>query len=74
MQNRNPSSSSGHVPFQMPQDGRHVTPAQVQQLMNQLSPADRERVESVLHDKSAMQKLLSTPQAQALMKKFGGGK
>ncbi|HCC01547.1 MAG TPA: hypothetical protein DHW78_06360 [Ruminococcaceae bacterium] len=73
MQNRNFNQSSGNRPIHIPQDPQHITPEQVQQLLNQLSPADRKRVNNVLQDKTAVQKLLSTPQAQALMKKLGGG-
>ena len=73
MQNRNFNRSSGNRPIHIPQDPQHITPEQVQQLLNQLSPADRKRVNNVLQDKTAVQKLLSTPQAQALMKKLGGG-
>ena len=58
----------------MPQNPQNVTPEQVQQLLNSLSPADKQRVEAVLQNQEATQKLLSTPQAKALMKKFGGGK
>lgn len=60
--------------MQMPKNPQNVSPAQVQQLLNSLSPADKQRIEAVLQNKEATQKLLSTPQAQALMKKFGGGK
>jgi hypothetical protein len=73
LQNRNFNQSSGNRPIHIPQDPQHITPEQVQQLLNQLSPADRKRVNNVLQDKTAVQKLLSTPQAQALMKKLGGG-
>lgn len=58
----------------MPQNPQNVTPEQVQQLLNSLPQADKARIKSVLQNKEATQKLLSTPQAQALMKKFGGGK
>ncbi|MBE6721031.1 hypothetical protein [Caproicibacterium amylolyticum] len=71
MQNRK-SNGFGNVP--MPQNPQNVTPEQVQQLLNSLPQADKARIESVLQNKEATQKLLSTPQAQALMKKFGGGK
>lgn len=52
----------------MPQNPQNVTPEQVQQLLNSLPQADKARIESVLQNKEATQKLLSTPQAQALMK------
>ena len=43
-------------------------------LMNQLSAQDRQKLESVLADKSATEKILSTPQAKQLLQKLMGGK
>ncbi len=43
-------------------------------MKNKLSDEQRQRVESILRDKSALEKLLSSPQAQELMKKFGGNR
>lgn len=43
-------------------------------LMSQLSAEDRKKLESVLADKSATEKILSTPQAQQLLQKLTGGK
>jgi hypothetical protein len=43
-------------------------------LMSQLSEEDREKLENILADKTATQKILSTPQAQELLQKFMGGK
>lgn len=43
-------------------------------LMNQLSEEDRKKLGSVLADKSATEKILSTPQAQQLLQKLMGGK
>lgn len=43
-------------------------------MKNKLSNEQRQRVENILRDKSALEKLLSSPQAQELMKKFGGNK
>jgi hypothetical protein len=43
-------------------------------LMNQLSEDDRKKLEGILADKSATQKILSTPQAQELLQKIMGGK
>lgn len=42
--------------------------------MNQLGPKDRERVKSLLADKGACEKILSSPEAQDLIRKFKGGK
>jgi hypothetical protein len=43
-------------------------------LLGQLSADDRQKLEGILADKSATQKILSTPQAQELLQKFMGGK
>lgn len=43
-------------------------------IRNRLSDEQRRRVENVLRDKSALEKLLSSPQAQELMKKMGRNK
>jgi hypothetical protein len=43
-------------------------------LMSQLSAEDRAKVEGILADKAATQKILSTPQAQELLQKLMGGK
>ncbi|MCH3973102.1 MAG: hypothetical protein LKE53_10150 [Oscillospiraceae bacterium] len=53
---------------------QQITPEQVQQLLDSLSPADRQKIDNVLNSKETTEKLLSTPQAKELMKKFGGGK
>ncbi|MGX8701307.1 hypothetical protein [Caproiciproducens sp.] len=46
----------------------------LESLINQLSPTDRKKLQDVLADKTATEKILSTPQAQELLKKFSGGK
>lgn len=43
-------------------------------LMGQLSAQDRQKLESVLADKSATDKILSTPEAQKLLQQLMGGK
>lgn len=43
-------------------------------MKNKLSNEQRQRVENILRDKNALETLLSSPQAQELMKKFGGSK
>ena len=43
-------------------------------LLNQLKPDDAQRLEQILSDKKATEKLLSSPQAQALMKILQEGK
>lgn len=41
-------------------------------LMQQLSPAQSETLQEVLQDENAAKELLSTPQAQSLLKKLMG--
>lgn len=41
-------------------------------LMQQLSPAQSEKLQAVLRDENAAKELLSTPQAQSLLKKLMG--
>lgn len=43
-------------------------------LMGQLSDADRKKLDDILSDKSQTEKILSTPEAQQLLRKFQGGK
>ena len=43
-------------------------------LQNKVTPEQRARVQSILQDKNALEKLLKSPQAQELMKKMGGKK
>lgn len=43
-------------------------------LMKQLSPNQSKRLQEVLSDRNALEQLLSTPQAQELLKKFTEGK
>ena len=43
-------------------------------IKNKLNDEQRQRIENVLRDKSALEKLLSSPQAQELMKKMGRNK
>ena len=42
-------------------------------LMKQLSPADEAKLQQILDDKDAQKKMLSTPQAQELMRQLFGG-
>lgn len=43
-------------------------------LMKQLNPSQSKKLQEVLSDRSALEQLLSTPQAQELFKKFTEGK
>ena len=45
-----------------------------EELMKKLNPEDRKKLESILSDKDATQKVLSTPQAQKLLKDLMEGK
>lgn len=43
-------------------------------LQNRITPEQRQRVQSILQDKDALERMLKSPQAQELMKKLGGNK
>lgn len=45
-----------------------------EKLINNLSAEQKEKLNAVLNDKEALEKVLKSPQALALMKLFGGGK
>lgn len=46
--------------------------ALLQQLLKSLSPSDEAQLQKILADKDAQKKMLSTPQAQELMKQLFG--
>lgn len=46
--------------------------ALLQKLMKSLSPSDEQQLKKILADKDAQKKILSTPEAQELMKKLFG--
>lgn len=46
----------------------------INNLLNNLGPEQSEKVKKILSDKKAASKLLSTPKAKELLKKFLGGK
>ena len=46
--------------------------ALLQNLMKSLSPSDEQQLQKILADKDAQKKMLSTPEAQELMKKLFG--
>ena len=46
--------------------------ARLQKLMKSLSPSDEQQLQKILADKDAQKKMLSTPEAQELMKKLFG--
>ena len=43
-------------------------------IKNRLSDEQRQRINNILRDKNALEQLLTSPQAQELMKKLGGKK
>ena len=49
---------------------RQAGASPVEQLMKNLKPEDAKRLNAVLADEQATRQLLSTPQAQALLKKI----
>lgn len=43
-------------------------------LMKKLNPTQNKKLQEVMSDRNALEKMLSTPQAQELLKKFMGDK
>ncbi len=50
----------------------HEGQKKVNDMLNKLSPQDQEKLHRLLADKEATDKLLATPQAQALMRQLMG--
>ena len=46
----------------------------VSSLVNNLSAEDKQKLNNILNDKEQLEKVLKSPQAQMLLKLFGGGK
>lgn len=46
----------------------------VNKIFNNLSPEQQKKIEQILSDKNQTEKILSSPQAQALLKKLMGEK
>ena len=46
----------------------------ISSLLKNMNPQDAEKIQNVLSDKNAAEKLLSTAKAKELLKKFLGGK
>ena len=46
----------------------------VKSMLQNMTPQQAKKIEGILNDPAATQKLLSTPQAQMLLKRFMGGK
>ncbi len=47
---------------------------ETEKLINNLSSEQKEKLNAILSDKEALEKVLKSPQALALIKLFGGGK
>ena len=59
----------GTQPEQLKQQAEHGT---LQKMLNNLNANDAAKLQQVLSDKEAANKLLNSPQAQVLLKKFLG--
>lgn len=46
----------------------------IQNLLSNLAPGDAQKIQKILSDKNAANKILSTPQAQSLLKQLMGDK
>ena len=47
---------------------------EIDNILNKASPSDIEKAKKIISDKSALSKVLSTPVAKQILKKFLGGK
>ena len=47
---------------------------EIDNILNKASPSDIEKAKKIISDKSALSKVLSTPAAKQILKKFLGGK
>lgn len=56
------------------QSAPELSKEKLDEIMKKLSPADKQKVETVLKDPELTKKIFSTPEAQALYKKFTGDK
>jgi hypothetical protein len=54
------------------QDNTQDNRALFNNLMQRLSADDKKKLETILSDKAACEKILSTPEAQKLMRELGG--
>ena len=64
---------TGSVSPEMRQQfNRQVNQQELNQLLSSLSPDQSKKLEQILSDKTAAQRLLSTPQARALFQKLMG--
>ena len=56
------------------QSAPELSKEKLDEIMKKLSPADKQKVETVLKDPELTKKIFSTPEAPALYKKFTGDK
>ena len=49
-----------------------VKTGKTDKLINTLSPEDKQKLLNIMNDKAAMNEILKSPKAQALLKLFGG--
>lgn len=67
---KNPGKNGNNHPKQ----GQKMPEAQLNNLLSQMSDDQAKKVANILADKQATSKLLATPKAQQLLKKFLGEK
>ncbi|WP_101698279.1 hypothetical protein [Clostridium minihomine] len=53
---------------------KHAQSGNLQALMQNMNPSDAATLQKILNDQQAMQKLISTPQAQELYRRINGQK
>lgn len=64
------TNDSGVISMQSKEENQKL----LQSLLGQLNEEDKKKLNSILADKTQVEKILNTPQAQEVMKKFKGGK
>ncbi len=55
-------------------NGEELNRQKVEKFVSKLTPEQQKKLNSILSDKQATEKLLSSPQAQAIMKSLSGKK
>ncbi|MDO4504371.1 MAG: hypothetical protein Q4B84_04465 [Clostridia bacterium] len=54
--------------------GKIENKKEINNILNKADPSDIEKAKKIISDKSALSKVLSTPAAKQILKKFLGGK
>ena len=54
--------------------GKIENKKEINNILNKADPSDIEKAKKIISDKTALSKVLSTPKAKELLKKFLGGK